>query len=478
VSDLVLGIYNILPTRLRSIAASLYGVSLRRWRYGRETERLIMEALDRERWSPERWKCWRQERLAYMLHRAATQVPYYREQWAARRRRGDEGSWEYLENWPILEKEAVRENSRALVADDLNVRQMFHLHTSGTTGKPLSLFQSRDVVRAWHALFEARCHYWYGLSRHERWAIVGGKLVTPVRQQRPPFWVWNAPLRQLYMSSYHLSPALIPHYLDALERYQISYMEGYTSSLYALAAEALRLGRDHITLSVAITNAEPLFAYQREVIAKAFHCAVRETYGMAEAVAAASECEAGCLHVWPEAGCIEVMEGDRPLTPGAVGDLVCTGLVNVAMPLVRYRVGDRGALAADDISCRCGRILPILASVEGRVDDVLYTRDGRRIGRLDPVFKTDLPVSEAQIVQETLDRVRVRYVPAPEFTPDAGHSIVERLQARMGPVHVILEEVSEIPRTANGKFRAVISHISANSKNGSEGSGNACRLTD
>src|SRR5262249_4057883 len=295
------------------------------------------EALDRERWSPERWKSWREERMAYMLHRAATQVPYYRQSWAERRRQGDQASWEYIENWPILEKEAVRENPRALVADDLNLRHMFHLHTSGTTGKPLSLFQSREVVRAWYALFEARCHRWYGLSRHDRWAILGGKLVTPARQQRPPFWVWNAPLRQLYMSSYHLSSSLIPDYLDALKRYRITYIEGYTSSLYALAAAALRLRRDNIQLSLAITNAEPLFEYQREVIAKAFHCVVRETYGMAETVGAASECEAGCLHVWPEAGHIEVMEGDKALTSGAVGDLVCTGLVNVAMPLVRYR---------------------------------------------------------------------------------------------------------------------------------------------
>jgi len=261
------------------------------------------------------------------------------------------------------------------------------------------------------------------------------------------------------MSSYHLAPALIPHYLDALDHYQIRYLEGYTSSLYALAAEALRLGRENLRISVAITNAEPVFGYQRETIAKAFHCTVRETYGMAEAVTAASECEAGCLHVWPEAGWIEVVEDGQSLTHGAVGDLICTGLLNAAMPLVRYRVGDRGAIAAAGTACRCRRTLPVLASVEGRLDDVLYTLDGRRIGRLDPVFKTDLPVQEAQIVQETLDRVRVRYVPASGFTPDAGRSIVERLQARMGRVHVVLEEVAEMPRTANGKFRAVISHV-------------------
>jgi phenylacetate-CoA ligase len=116
------------------------------------------------------------------------------------------------------------------------------------------------------------------------------------------------------------------------------------------------------------------------------------------------------------------------------------------MPLIRYCVGDRGALVTAKGPCICGRTLPILASVEGRSDDVLYTSDGRRIGRLDPAFKTDLSLREAQIIQEALGRVRVRYVPAPNFTPEAAHFLVQRLQERMGQVEILLEEVNKIPR--------------------------------
>jgi len=342
------------------------------------------------------------------------------------------------------------------VADDRDRGHMLHEHTSGTTGKPLDLWRSRDAVRALYALSVARARGWYGVSRRDRWAMVGGQLVTPVEQRRPPFWVWNMALRQLYMSSYHLSPAFIPSYLDALARHGVTYLFGYTSSLYALAQEALRLGRRDLKMAVAITNAEPVFDNQREAIAEAFQCPVRETYGMSEMAVAACECQAGKLHLWPEVGLLEVLEGDRPVSNGTTGDLVCTGLLNMDMPLIRYRVGDRGALAAENAPCPCGRTLPRLAMIEGRVDDVLYTRDGRRIGRLDPIFKANLPLREAQVVQETLDRIRVRYVPAPGFTPGAGHAIVEGIRARMGTVDVILEEVAEIPRTANGKFRAVM----------------------
>jgi phenylacetate-CoA ligase len=261
------------------------------------------------------------------------------------------------------------------------------------------------------------------------------------------------------MSSYHLAPDLIPHYLDALKNYHVKYLWGYTSSLYALAQEALQLGRDDLKMAVVITTAEPVFDYQRQAIAEAFQCPVRETYGMAEIVAAASECESGRLHLWPEVGWVEILENNQPVSNGTSGDLVCTGLLNVDMPLIRYHIGDRGALLGVNTPCACGRTLPILASVEGRVDDMLYTPDGRCIGRLDPIFKTRLPVREAQVIQETLNRVHVRYVPAPDFTPEAGRSIIDRLQARMGMIEVILEQVDEVPREVNGKFRPVICNL-------------------
>lgn len=464
-TDFSLKVYNRLPPRAQSLAASVRGYYLRSWRYSHQTDGLVAEAGERESWSPSQWKAWQDNRLRYVLNRAATQVPHYREQWANRRRNGDMSSWEVVENWPILEKDSVRASPTSFVADDCNRRRMFHDHTSGTSGKSLDLWLKVETVRQWYALFEARCRNWHGVTRNDRWAILGGQLVTQANKRRPPFWVWNSPLKQLYMSSYHLAPDLIPYYLDALKDYRIQYILGYTSSIYELAYEALRLGRRDLKMAVVLTNAEPVFAYQRKVIAKAFQCQVRETYGMAELVTAASECEAGQMHIWPEVGYAEVLdEDDRPVSKGGTGDLVCTSLLNADMPLIRYRVGDSGRLSGGVTACSCGRTLPIMISVEGRKDDILYTPDGRRIGRLDPVFKSQLPVREAQVIQESLGSIRVRYVPAPNFSEAARLSIVKRLQERMGNVEVILERVEEVPRGTNGKFRTVICKLTSEQK--------------
>lgn len=455
-SDHWLSLYHQLPAPAQAAVAAAKGYWLRRARYGRTTAATIDEALARERWTHGRWHAYRDERLSWMLHFAAQRVPYYRAMWEERRRAGDRRSWSLLENWPFLEKEAVRSHPELFVPDTTSPRRLWSEHTSGTTGKPLSLWRSPRALRGFYAIAELRERRWHGVTVDERWAILGGQLIAPIRRRTPPFWVWNPALSQLYMSVYHLAPDLAPFYVQALERHRITYLWGYPSALATLAQYVTGLGLTRLPMRVAISSAEPVLPSQREVIAQAFGCRLIETYGSAELVVAASECPAGVLHLWPEIGVTEVFEGDRPVPPGTHGELVCTTLLNDGMPLVRYRTGDRGALAPEHGPCACGRTLPALASVEGRSDDLLVTRDGRIVGRLDPVFKADLPVHEAQIVQETLDRIRVNLVPAPGFDEAARTAICRRVQDRLGPVHVSIEPMDRIPRTAQGKFRAVV----------------------
>jgi phenylacetate-CoA ligase len=417
--------------------------------------------LEREHWPPERWKAWQEERLAYILHRAATRVPYYREYWRKHAQTGTR-PWEELANWPILTKEPLRANPRAFLAEDCDPRRMYEEHTSGTTGTPLTLWQSRETVRAWYALFEARWRRWYGVSMHDRWAILGSKLVTPVTQRRPPFWVWNSAMNQLYMSAYHLAPDLTPYYLDALVKYRIKYLWGFTTLLHILAHDALRLGRRDIKMTVVITNAEPLYDYQRKTIADAFQCPVRETYGMCELVAAASECEHGRMHLWPEAGVVEVLkdEADEPAGSGEGGRLVCTGLVNADMPLVRYDTTDRGSMSTSQ-GCQCGRRLPMIGEILGRWDDMILTKDGRRGCQVDSILDPSLSIREAQILQETIDWFRIRVVPGPGWVEDNAEELRRRLLAMVGDVNVTVEKVTEIEKTWAGKSRVIVSKVTS-----------------
>lgn len=457
-ADWKLRLYHQMPPFMRNWVASMRGYQLRSWRYGPETEQLVAEALERDHWSSEQWKTHQENRLQYVLHRAATQVPYYRQQWSDRRRKGDQSSWENLENWPVLTKEPIRENPKAFIADDMNDRDMFWDHTSGTSGTPLSLWWSKDTVRLWYALLEARTRRWYGTSINERWAMIGGQLVVPVQQTRPPFWVWNRGLNQLYLSSYHFSKDLMRHYLDALIEYEITHIYAYSSSVYTLAIAALASSRTDLKMTAVFTNAEPLYDYQRIAIQQAFQCPACQTYGMSEIVTSGSECTCGAMHLWPEVGYLEYASSDGQILKNVSGGrLIGTGLFNADMPFIRYKVGD--ALEVDystETTCACGKRLPAITSIEGRVDDSLLTPDGRIVGRLDPVFKADLPILEVQIIQETKDLLRVKCVKAFGYTESTEREIAARLRDRVGNMQVTFDYVDAIPREKNGKFRAVI----------------------
>lgn len=458
---LLLKAFHALPAFARNWAASAHGYSLRAWRYSPATLRLTEEALEREHWSSAKWHAWLEERKLRALRRAALDVPYYRQIWEERRRRGDNASFEVLANWPILKKEPLRTHPELLVASDCNRRAMYEEHTSGTTGTPLTLWRSRETVQQWYALNEARVRIWNGLSHQNKWGHVGGQPVVPFNQRRPPYWVWNSALKQLYLSCMHIGPQSSAAYLSAIKEYGLDYLLGYASSIALLAQAALESGA-RVPLKLVVTDSEPLLQTQRDLIEKGFACPVRETYGMAEIACAASECSAGALHLWPEVGIIELLdENDQPVAPGQTGRIVATKLLNLDMPLIRYDTQDLAQLDPDDRLCACGRTLPRLRKVLGRNDDVVITADGRRIVQIDRIFDPCYDIREAQIIQEQIGQFTLKVVPGSRWTASQGKALCGALQNLVGQAEINLELVPRIERTWAGKYRIIISKVSS-----------------
>lgn len=447
-------VYGRLPYPAKVLAASARGLRLRAWRYGPGFEGEVRWVLDRDRWDGERWRTWRQARTAAVLAHAAATVPHHR-RWFAEHPDRDPAR---LADWPVLAKADVLAEPAALVAEDAP-RRRYRDQTSGTSGTPLAVWTSRADLQAFFALHEARTRRWHGVSRHDRWAILGGQLVTAPDRHRPPYWVENRALHQLYLSVPHVSAATIADYVAVLEQFRPSHLVVYPSAAAFLARTGLDAGYTAAGPRLVVANAEPVTPAQRELIEAFFGCPVRETYGMAEMAAGASECEAGTLHLWPDCGVVEVVDDDDlPVPEGEVGRLVLTGLVNDTTAFVRYANGDRGRRPRWGERCACGRGLPVLPTVEGRVQDLLVTPGGGRQFWVNPAFY-GLPVREAQVVQDRLDRVRARVVPAPGFSTDDEATIVTRLEARLPGVAVSVERVETIERGPNGKFPPVVSRV-------------------
>jgi phenylacetate-CoA ligase len=260
----------------------------------------------------------------------------------------------------------------------------------------------------------------------------------------------------------HIAPWSAPYYLEALKEFGLTHLIVYTNSLYALACEVPPESAPVLSsLKVILTNAEPLFDFQRKKIEATFGCPVRETYGQAEMVCAASECEEGKLHWWPEVGVIEVLdEQNQAVPPGSMGRLVATGLLNEEMPLVRYEVGDMVEQSDNgDAKCPCARCLPVLGRVLGRNDDVIVTQDGRRIVQIDTIFAPGLHVREAQIVQEALQQFTIRVVPSEGWSDRDAEYLRSALQEKVGEAEVGVRLVDRMERTWAGKFRIITSNL-------------------
>jgi phenylacetate-CoA ligase len=165
------------------------------------------------------------------------------------------------------------------------------------------------------------------------------------------------------------------------------------------------------------------------------------------------------MHTQPLHSVLEVVdEQGHPIEEGQEGIIVGTGLDNWAMPLIRYKVGD----VAIPISkqCSCGRGYPLVERIVGRIEDYVVTPEGRYIGRLDHVFKHDLHVVEAQLIQEELDLLLVRVVKDIGYSDKDTSEILHELRNRLGnSMRLEFEFVPRIPREPNGKFRFVVSRV-------------------
>ncbi len=452
------------PYPLKVVAASLHGRRLSARRYSADTPKMVSQAIERETWGRSRWQEWQQQTLETVLQNAAIKIPYYSNYWDQHGGTSNNPRVLNLDQWPVLQRTTVRANPSQFLDPSIARSKLLSWTTSGSSGTPLTMFASRDTVRAWYGLAEARWRHWYGLDRNQSWAIFGGQQVTDPKRSKPPFWVWNSGLHQLYMSVYHLTDDTTASYLKALQDHRIHYLYGYTSALVDLAVRTRRLGCDIPPLACAITNAEPITAEQRKLIEEGLGCPVKETYGMAEMVAAASECNHGRLHWWHDAGHLEhlSLDQDRPADRSEVGRLVVTGLLNPVMPLIRYEVGDLGVLDDPSESCSCGRSLRVVREITGRIEDAVITPDGRSVTRFHAIYY-GLPVVAGQVIQRNTEQLAVRVVLADgikieEVEPQLRQNIADRV----GPMEVTVEAVDALLTGAGGKVRGVISRLDRN----------------
>jgi phenylacetate-CoA ligase len=449
-------LYFGLPVWAQNVLLSTYGISLRSRRYG-GVHRAVVDELRRSQWfSASDLQAMQLARANAMIARAVETVPWYRQ---FRASHSTLNHLDQLRDFPTLTKDDVRQHLQDFVSDSPRRSGLLEVHTGGTTGTPLTIYCDRSSLRRNYAFF-VRLREWAGVPERARVATFAGRTIVPPHQDRPPFWRRNVAGGAVLYSSYHIGPATTPQYVAHLSEWKPQLIDSYPSSLEPIARYVVAQGIESIRPVAVITSSETLAPEVRALFVEAFGAPVFDHYGGGEMAAFISQCERGSYHVNSEFGVVELLNDGVPARPGEVGEITATGFVNQIMPLVRYRTGDLAVFA--DRECECGRKMPVIEGLLGRSDDVVVTPDGRRVGRLDPIFKAVSSFYESRIVQDEADHVRVEYVADAEV-PDAERvTLLTELRNRLGPaMRVDVVRVTAIPRTRRGKLRMVVNEMTS-----------------
>ncbi len=419
----------------------------------------LHRTLRRTQWlPPDALQEYQDARLRAVVRHAAAHVPYYRALFARLRLRAEDiRTATDLQQLPLLDKRTLRRQPEALLADDADRRQPRWHRTSGTTGEPLRFVLDRDA----NAL--EFCYYW----RHWSWAgyRLGARFAELgcthfLRRGRAAHAVhWQPLLRRLMLNSGQVSPSTAPAMAAALRRHRPRFLKGMASALFHLARSLRDAGVDDCRMRGVFSTGEVLTAAQRQVIEQVFGCPVLDSYGHMERTAGIAQCPAGGYHVQSDYGLVELRDVRTASDGTRLARVVGTSLYNLAMPLLRYDVGDDVELPPTHRPCPCGRTLPLVAGVRGRTQDTLVTPDGRFITSAFVLFEMVDGIAGAQIVQEAPHAVRLVVVPEQGFGKQHAAALRDLATQLLGPemkVEVSTARADELQRGATGKLRPVI----------------------
>lgn len=404
----------------------------------------------------------RLERLREFLGYCHAHVPLIRKQMAACGLDPSRvASLTDLERLPLMTKTDMREHRSELRSDIAHGLVPFT--TGGSTGEPLIFDLAKRRVAA-RVACRQRVSRWFGVSVGDPEIALWGSPIEVSRQDRLRA-LRDRLLASRLLSAFEMNEATMTHYLDMIERRRWGQMFGYPSAVHLLCLEARKQGRDlrRLGWKAAFVTGEVLYPYQRELISDVLGCPVANGYGGRDSGFVSHECPRGGMHILADAIIVEIIGADgRGVREGESGEIVVTDLYSHEAPFIRYRTGDQGALST--VRCDCGRALPLLQRIDGRSNDCVVAPDGRIINALALIYPVrEVPgIEQFRIWQRQPDAFEVKIVRTPEFPPDGEYRIRQSwAELLRTPLRVAFEYVAQLPAEPSGKFRHVITSVSA-----------------
>jgi len=368
-----------------------------------------------------------------------------------------------LKKMPIMTKSLLQSKCEELTLSARARGQLELNRTGGSTGQPVNFYVDRDRM----------AHRKAATIRHDRWT--GWDLGQDIaylwgRREDGSRPVGLLPrLRQtilgkaLFLDTSSITVDKMREYNRSLLKCRPRLYVAYANSIHLFARfiREYSVSEYHRPRAI-ITSAEVLDDSRRELVQSVFECPVFNRYGSRETSVIASECnEHKGMHICSEALIVEIVSGGNSVDESEAGKVVVTDLRNVGTPLIRYEIGDVARLATDQ--CSCGRGLPLLEGVRGRVTDFIVCPDGRIVsGAALTIFliANSPGIAQAQILQKQRGHIIVRLVRGAAYGVETERFLDREIGDLLGrDMHYELEFVDIIPSTSSGKYLFSISEI-------------------
>jgi phenylacetate-CoA ligase len=365
-----------------------------------------------------------------------------------------------VRNIPAVTKRMISESGHEMVSSAIDVRTLRSAKTGGSTGTALHVRYDKRCEGMRHAA-ALRSDRWAGWELGEmRAALWGNPPVATTWTQRMRSLLHD---RMFYLDTMRLDDRTMGEFVAQWRRKRPTTLFGHAHSIYILATYLEARGIDDLRPRAIISTSMMLIPAERRVIERAFGCRVTDRYGCEEVGLIASECERhDGLHLNIDHLYVEfITEDGSPAGPGEEGEIVVTDLINRGMPLIRYRVEDVGV--PTDRLCPCGRGLPLMERVVGRVADFLVRRDGALVAGVSLVERTltAVPgVEQMQIVQERVDRIVLHVVRGEGYNEGSEQRLAAVFSEVFGDdVSVEFLYRERLDQTPSGKYRFAICHV-------------------
>ena len=414
---------------------------------------------------------YQRSRLSKLLIHAYKNVPYYQK---ILRESGVVNSYkqvnlEYFSELPVLTKNIIRANYDNLKSQDIEARKYFYNTSGGSTGQPIKLIQDSqywDTKMAGKWLFYTFTDKYPGEKVVLLWGaekdVLRGSIGFKAKFKN---FIFNRTL----LNTFRMTTEDMYGHIDVINKKRPKIITAYVQSIFELARFISDNNIKIYSPRGIITSAGTLYNENKELIEKVFQTKVYDRYGSREVGDVACSCqEDKGLHVNIFNHYLEILNDQlKPCQPGETGRVYVTVLNNYSMPLIRYDIGDL-AVPADNVQCSCGRGLPLIAKVIGRVNSMIRTENGVfdsvAISTLLYYFKDNVPFqsfSKYQIIQKTKNEVVIKIVVTDRERWGREKSrIEEKFRKTLGSgVGIIIQEVDNIAPAKSGKFAYVISEV-------------------